>query len=47
MALGDSVEEATEILQRAVEKVNDCTRKWLIKLNEAKSIHVDFTNKRY
>jgi len=46
MAVGDSVEEATEKLQRAVDKVNNWTRKWLIKLNEAKSVHVDFTNKR-
>jgi len=26
--------------------VNNWTRKWLIILNEAKSVHVDFTNKR-
>ena len=38
--------EATEKLQRAVDKVNKWTRKWLIKLNKAKSVHVDFTNKR-
>jgi hypothetical protein len=35
MAVGDSVEEATRKLQRAVDKVNNWTRKWLIKLNEA------------
>ena len=46
MAVGDSVEEATEKLQQAVDKVNNWTRKWLIKLNEAKSVHVYFTNKR-
>ena len=46
MAVGDNVEEATENLQRAVDKVNNCSRKWLINPNEAKSIHVDFTNKR-
>ena len=46
MAVGDSVEEATEKLQRAVDKVNNWTRKLLIKRNEAKSVHVDFTNKR-
>jgi len=32
MAVGDSVEEATKILQRAANKVNSWTRKWLIKL---------------
>ena len=46
MAVGDSGEEATEKLQRAVDKINNWTRKWLIKLNEAKSVHVDFTNRR-
>ena len=46
VAVGDSVEEATEKLQRAVDKVNNLTRKWLIKLNEVKCVHVDFTNKR-
>jgi CheY-specific phosphatase CheX len=47
MAVGDSVDGATEILQQAVDKVNNWTRKRLIKLNEAKSVHVDITNKRY
>jgi len=46
MAVGDGVEEATEKLQRAVDKVNNWTRKWLIKRNEAKSVHVDCANKR-
>jgi hypothetical protein len=34
MAVGDSVEGATEILQRAVDKVNNWTRKCLIKPND-------------
>jgi len=42
----ESVEEATEELRRTVDKVNKETRKWLIKLNETNSVHVDFTNKR-
>jgi len=46
MAVGDSVEEATDKLQRAFDKVNSWTRKWLLKLNEAKSAYVYFTNKR-
>jgi ABC-type oligopeptide transport system ATPase subunit len=45
MALGDSVERDTEKLRRAGDKVNKWTRKWLNKLNEAKLINVDFTNK--
>jgi ribosomal protein S20 len=35
MAVDDSVEEATEKLQQAVDKVNKWTKEWLIKLNEA------------
>jgi ribosomal protein S20 len=46
MAVGESVEEATEKLQKAIDKVNKWTRKWLIKINKAKSEHVNFTNKR-
>jgi len=45
MTVGDGIEEATEKL-RAVDEVNNWTRKWLIKLDEAKSVHVDCTNKR-
>jgi len=45
MAVGDSFEKAAEKL-REFDKVNDWTRKWLIKLNEANSVHVDFNNKR-
>jgi ABC-type dipeptide/oligopeptide/nickel transport system ATPase component len=46
MAVGDGVEAAAEKLRCAVDKVNNWTRKLLIKLNEAKSVHVDFTNKK-
>ena len=28
------------------DEINNWTRKWLIKLNEGKSIHVNFTNQR-
>jgi hypothetical protein len=46
MAVRDDVEEATEKLQRAADKINNWTRQWLIKLNEDKSTHVNFTNRR-
>jgi len=46
MAVGDSVEEATEKLQTAADKLNNRTRQWLIKLNEDKLTHVNFTNRR-
>ena len=47
MAVGADVEEAAEKLQRAAEKINIWTRQWLIKLNEGKSTHVNFTNRRW
>jgi hypothetical protein len=45
IAAGNDVEEATEKLQRAADKINKWTRQWLIKLNEDKSTHVNFTNR--
>jgi hypothetical protein len=45
MAVDDSIEEATEKLQQAVDKVNKWARKWLIKLNEAKLVHVHLPTK--
>ena len=47
MVVGDDVEEATEKLQRAADKINNWTRQWLINLNEDKSTHVNFTNRMY
>jgi len=46
MAIGDNNTESTEKLQAAITKVQSWTRKWRIKLNETKSVHIDFTNKR-
>jgi predicted metalloenzyme YecM len=46
MAIGDSNTESTEKLQAVVTKIQIWTRKWRIKLNETKSMHIDFTNKR-
>jgi len=46
MATGDSNTESTEKLQAAIAKVQSWTRKWRIKLNETKSVHIDFANKR-
>jgi hypothetical protein len=45
MAIGETVESSTRKLQSAVNKVAIWTRKWQIKLNESKSVHIDFTNK--
>jgi hypothetical protein len=46
MAVGDDVEEATEKLQRATDKINNWTRQWLIILNENNSTHVNFSDRR-
>jgi uncharacterized protein YpmS len=46
MAIGDNNSESTEKIQTAVTKVQRWIRTWRIKLNETKSVHIDFTNKR-
>jgi hypothetical protein len=44
MAIGDNNSESTQKLQIAITEVKRWTRKWQIKLNNAKSVHIDFTN---
>jgi hypothetical protein len=46
MAVGESNENSTKKLQSAPNKIGIWTKKWRIKLNESKSVHIDFTNKR-
>jgi hypothetical protein len=46
LAVGETVETSTKKLQSAVNKVATWTTKWRIELNESKSVHIDFTNKR-
>lgn len=46
LAVGNTHEEATEKLQSAVGQISTWTRTWRIKLNEAKSVHVNFTTKK-
>lgn len=46
MATGATQEEAVEKVQTAVNIIFDWTKKWRVKLNESKSVHIDFTNKR-
>lgn len=46
MAVGETTELATSKLQRAINHISDWTKMWRIKLNEAKSVHVDFTLKK-
>ena len=46
LAVGSSNEEATEKLQTAIDQMQKWTKKWRIHLNESKSVHVNFTNRR-
>lgn len=45
LAVGNNIEEATAHLQVACNQMNDWTKKWRLKLNELKSVHMNFTNK--
>lgn len=45
MAVGEGVEEVSERLQRGLNEVNSWIKHWRIRLNETKSVHVNFTNK--
>ena len=44
LAVEDTVEESTLVLQSAIDKVCNWTKEWGIQLNNSKSIHVDFSN---
>lgn len=46
LAVGRTNEESTEKLQIGINKICEWTTKWRIKLNESKSVHIDFTNKK-
>jgi hypothetical protein len=45
MAIGSDNDESTIRLQSAINSIFAWTKKWKLKLNETKSVHVDFTNK--
>ena len=44
LAVGNTVEESTQKLQMGIDKICAWTTLWKIKLNNAKSTHVNFTN---
>jgi hypothetical protein len=46
MAIAETYGISTRKLQSAANKVAIWKRKWRIKLNESKSIYIDFTNKK-
>ena len=43
LAVDENVHEATFKIQRAINKIHEWTKRWRIKLNEAKSTHINFT----
>lgn len=46
LSVSDNNIESSKKLQIAIADIQSWTKKWRIKLNEGKSVHVDFTNKR-
>ena len=46
LATGHNNYESTQKLNTSLSKIQEWTAKWRIKLNETKSVHVDFTNKK-
>lgn len=45
LAVGKTHEEAANKLQISVNQIHNWTKRWRIKLNETKSVHINFTNK--
>ncbi|KAF7269873.1 hypothetical protein GWI33_017113 [Rhynchophorus ferrugineus] len=46
IAVGDNSEEASRKFQQASDNINNCTQAWKIRINESKSVHVQFTYKQ-
>lgn len=46
LAIDESVDKSTTKLQKAIDQINKWTKKWSIKLNDSKSIHVNYTYKK-
>lgn len=46
MSVSENIEKSTQKLQTAVNQIQQWTKKWRIKLNETKSVQVNFTNKK-
>lgn len=46
LAVDACIEKATSRLQGAMDKISTWTKCWRIKLNEAKSTHINFTNRK-
>ncbi len=46
LAVGNTIEKTTANLQSAIDNIYAWSTKWRIKINEVKSIHVNFTNRK-
>ncbi|KAF6198264.1 hypothetical protein GE061_008011 [Apolygus lucorum] len=46
LSIGDDVETATRKLQTSANKIAKWTKMWRMKLNETKSVHINFTNRK-
>lgn len=46
MTIGATIEESTINLQNAINGIEGWSKKWRIKFNEQKSVHINFTNKK-
>lgn len=46
MSVSENLENSSQNLQTAINQIQQWTKKWRIKLNESKSVHVNFTNKK-
>lgn len=46
LAIGKNHEEAARKLQISVNKISNWSKQWRIKMNESKSVHINFTNKK-
>lgn len=46
LSIGQDEITSTRLLQKARGNIHNGTRKWKIKLNEEKAIHITLTNKR-
>jgi len=46
LTVADTEQESTQLLQNAVDEIANWTKKWKIGLDNTKSLHIDFTNKK-
>jgi endonuclease/exonuclease/phosphatase family metal-dependent hydrolase len=46
LTVSNDLDDATSMLQLATNKVINWTKKWRIRLNELKSVHINFTNRK-